>query len=518
MEETSKLETSGGLGAVGGVALAVVLFAVLFPLSRVDYLLFHSIVEIFAVLVAFGVFVITWNTRHIVSNPYLIVLGGPQLFVGAVLILHALAYQGMGVFVGHGYTAGLAAQLWIVARLLGAGAFLVAGISLWHPISRGAVFTAFGAVTFASLVAIFVFDWFPTMYVEGVGLTPVKIAAELVVVLMATGALVLIGRSGDFFEPRVRWLLTGSILAMIGAELAFTLYVDVYGFLNFFGHYLSLGSLIMLYLAIIDTALVRPYSLLFFELRRLQRAEHEIAETLQSAILTVPERVDSLEMGHAYVSATGTARVGGDFFDLFAPAPGLVAFLIGDVCGKGIKAAAQTMIVRTTMRSFAYRDADPSYVLGRSNAALSHQFDADKFATVVYGVLESATGRMRIASAGHPEPVLCGGQNAMCVEMPPNPPLTVVPDQQFEVASLSLEQNGTLILFTDGLTDAGWRDEPFGSVRVADFATRHADLSPAEIARRLMADVQAHARGALSDDVAIVVLRHCVQPHTTVTT
>jgi len=401
MERSSSPETPQALGAAAGATLAIVLFAVLFLLSRVDYLLFHAIVEIVAVLVAFGVFVITWNTRRIVANPYLTVLGVPQLFVGAVLILHALAYKGMGVFVGHGYTAELATQLWIVARILGAGAFVVAGISLSRPLRLGVVFGAFGVVTIASLAAIFL-GRFPAMYVDGVGLTPLKIAAEYLVVALAAASLALLARNRDSFEPRVGGLLAGSILAMIAAELAFTLYVDVYGFLNFLGHYLSLSSLVMLYLAIIDTALVRPYSLLFYELRQLQRAEHEIAETLQSAILTAPERIESIEMGHAYVSATGSARVGGDFFDLFAPAPGLVAFVVGDVCGKGIEAAASTTTVRTTLRSYAYVDPDPVSVLSRANATLSHHFTNDKFATVVYGVLETTTGSLRLASAGHP--------------------------------------------------------------------------------------------------------------------
>lgn len=101
----------------------------------------------------------------------------------------------------------------------------------------------------------------------------------------------------------------------------------------------------------------------------------------------------------------------------------------------------------------------------------------------------------------------CGGAEAVCVDIPCNPPLAVLPDHDFAAATMTLDVGGTLILFTDGLTDAGWRDEPFGAERVAEYAVRHRHSSPIEMARGLMSDVQAHARGALSDDVAIVVLR-----------
>jgi len=496
MEEDHPQDPPEGSDAARGLIVGAVLLAVLLPLSRSNYLLFHSLVEIVAVLVAFGIFVIAWNTRRIVLNPYLLILGVPQLFVGAVLLLHALAYKGMGVFAGYGADA--ATQLWIVARALAALAFLIAGISLRHPVRVISVLVAFGAVACVA----------PTMYVEGIGLTPLKVSAEYAVMLLAAVALWLLWRDRDRFEPRVARLLAASIVAMIAAELAFTLYVDVYGALNFIGHYLSLVSLMLVYVAVIATALVRPYSLLFFELKRREEAEREIADVLQSAILMAPERVDSLEVGHAYVSASGLARVGGDFYDLFAPAAGLVAFVVGDVCGKGIEAAASTTVVRTTLRSFAYDDPDPASVLRRSNDSLAHQFASDRFATVIYGVLESSTGLLRLASAGHPEPVLCRSATAACVDVPRNPPLSVAPDHDFETTEMRLHDGDTLILYTDGLPDAGWRSGSFGTERVVSHAHRTHAQRPADIAQGLLSAARLHAKDALSDDVAIVVLRY----------
>ena len=506
MNEPLTQEPINDMGMRGGLLIGVAVFAVLLPLSRINYLLFHALVETTAVVVAFGIFVIAWNTRRISSSTYLLVLGIPQLFVGAVLLLHMLSYKGMNVFVGYG--ANLPTQLWIVARLLAVAAFIVAGISLRRSVRLTSVFLAFGAVTAAALATIFIWGVFPAMYVEGTGLTPLKVIAEYVIVALTALALWLLWRDRDRFEPRVARLLAGAMLLIISAELAFTLYVDVYGALNFLGHYLTLACLMMVYAAIIQTALVQPFSLVFLELQRRVDAEHDIADRLQSAMLLAPSSVGCIEMGTAYVSAEGLARVGGDFYDLFKPDYGSVAFVVGDVCGKGIEAATSTTMVRTTLRSFAYGGAGPHEVLGRSNESLCHQFESDKFATVIYGVVESATGWLRMASAGHPDPILCRAGTVTGVVIPRNPPLSVVSGQDFEATELQLEDGDSLILFTDGLLDAGWRDEAFGSERVLAAAQCSAHLAPKEIADALMAEVQAHAGDALDDDVAIVVLRY----------
>jgi len=506
MDELLEQEPIDGLGMRGGLLVGAGVFAVLLPLSRINYLLFHSLVEITAVVVAFGIFVIAWNTRRISSSTYLLLLGIPQLFVGAVLMLHMLSYKGMNVFVGYG--ANLPTQLWIVARVLAVAAFLVAGVSLRHSIRPLSVFLAFGGVTAAALATIFIWDVFPVMFVEGVGLTPLKVVSEYAIVALTALALWLLWRDRDRFEPRVASLLAGAMLLIILAELAFTLYVDLYGALNFLGHYLALVGLMMIYSAIIQTALVRPFSIVFLELKRRVEAEHDIADKLQSAMLLAPPSVGCLEMGTAYVSAEGLARVGGDFYDLFKPVGGSVAFIVGDVCGKGIEAATSTTMVRTTLRSFAYGGAGPREVLGRSNESLCHQFANDKFATVIYGVVESATGMLRIASAGHPDPILCRASAATGVVIPRNPPLSVVPAHEFDATELQLEDGDSLILFTDGLLDAGWREEAFGSERVLAGVQCSSHLTPSEIADALMMAVETHAGDSLDDDVAIVVLRY----------
>jgi Membrane-associated sensor domain/Stage II sporulation protein E (SpoIIE) len=488
---------------VTGALFSVLAFAVLYPLSQLDFLLFHSLIEIFTVMVAFGIFVISWNTRRITGNRYLAVLGTGFLFVGLATTLHALAYKGMGVFQSAG--ANLPTQLWIVSRGFLAAAFILAGMTLWRDLSPGWTLAGFGAAFVVALSAVF-WGVFPAMYVDGAGLTPLKIGLEFVVMaLLAVSAyLVWIGRRR--FASHVSDTLMVAIGLMIATEFVFTTYVTVYDFPSFLAHYLALLAFSFVYLGIIDTALRQPYGLLFHELQERERAEHEIADTLQSAILTAPDQVASIQIGQAFVSATSSARVGGDFYDLFSTS-GLVAFVIGDVCGKGIAAAAATTMVRTTLRAFAYDDPDPAEVLRHTNEAVAQQLPDDRFVTVVYGVIDPSTGQSCAGSAGHPDPVLRDAAGSRFIELPSNPPLGVVTDRTFAVAEFRVDPKDTIVLFTDGLVDAGWHVGAFGMERIAAAVARMSP-EPNTIAAQLLSAAVDHAGASLSDDAAVVALQY----------
>jgi hypothetical protein len=484
--------------------LAAAAFAVLLPVSRLNYLLFHASVETVSLLVAFGIFVVAWYTRDFVENAYLAVLGSGFLTVGFVTMLHAFAYKGMGVFSGR--DADLATQLWIISRLLLAASFLLAVASFRVRLSPRWTLAGFSAATIGALATVWVWPVFPVMYVEGTGLTTLKVGLEYFVIALLAVSFALMWRERGRFAPRVSHTLLTAVGSMIVAELTFTLYAGVYDFANFLGHYFALVGSGLVFLALVDSALTRPFTLLFRELQERERSERRIAETLQTAILTVPESIASIEFGQAHVSATTNAKVGGDFYDLFTPQADLVAFVIGDMCGKGIGAAAATSMVRTTLRGFAYHDPSPAEVLWRANEALHHQMPHDRFATVLYGVIDVRTGVARVASAGHPAPVVCSENSAICLDVPTNPPLGVVPGFRFETAEIELASGDMLVMFTDGLLDAGRHEDAFGEERVADVVAT-LGTAPAALAPALLDAALSHARGRISDDMAVLALR-----------
>lgn len=106
---------SGVTGNWAIFTLWIVILAGLYIASRYNYLLFHSLAEIFSIFVACGIFVVAWNSRRFMDNNYLLFLGIAYLFIGGLDLAHTLAYKGMGIF--SGYDANLPTQLWISDRI-----------------------------------------------------------------------------------------------------------------------------------------------------------------------------------------------------------------------------------------------------------------------------------------------------------------------------------------------------------------------------------------------------------------
>jgi signal transduction histidine kinase/ActR/RegA family two-component response regulator len=256
------------------VLAALLVLAVLYAASLHNYLLFHSLAEVFSIVIAFGIFMVAWNTRRYTADHYLLLIGVAYLFIGALDFVHMLAYAGMNVFVGH--DANAATQLWIAARYMEALTFLAAPFMLDRQIRPAFYFVIYGALCAAVLLTIFYWPIFPACYrPEAGGLTPFKIISEYIIclLLLVSGALVMHHRAR--FDADFATLLLLSIAATVLAELAFTAYGSVFAFSNFIGHFLKIVSFYLLYKAVIETGLAKPYDLLFKNLSlELDAAKH----------------------------------------------------------------------------------------------------------------------------------------------------------------------------------------------------------------------------------------------------
>ncbi|MBI4329770.1 MAG: hypothetical protein HY673_00645 [Chloroflexi bacterium] len=255
------------------------LLAALYTSSLYSYVLFHSLAELFSVVVACGIFIVGWNSRRFLTNNYLLFLGIAYLFVAAIDTVHTLAYKGMGVFPG--YDANLPTQLWVAARYIESLSLLAAPLFIRRKLNAGPVFAAYVVVFALVLLSIFYRPVFPDAFVEGAGLTRFKVASEYVISAILLGAAGLLYRSRQRFDRRVWWMLEASILVTVAEEMAFTLYVDPYGFFNMIGHFLKIVSFYLIYKAIIETGLTAPYNLLFRDLK--QREETLASQAAQLA-------------------------------------------------------------------------------------------------------------------------------------------------------------------------------------------------------------------------------------------
>jgi len=252
------------------ILFGIMLFFGLYLTSLYSYLLFHSIAELFSVVVAIGIFILAWNSRRFLDNSYILFLGIAYLFIGTVDALHTLAYSGMGVF--KGYKTNLPTQLWIGARYIESLSLLIAPLFFGKKLNAHFIFFIYAAVFALLLGSIYHWGIFPACFVEGAGLTAFKKMSEFIISLIFVGAIWLLFRKRKKFELATFRLLVASIIITIASELAFTVYIHAYGFSNLIGHYFKIVSFILIYRAIIEVGLTRPYNLLFRELKESEES------------------------------------------------------------------------------------------------------------------------------------------------------------------------------------------------------------------------------------------------------
>jgi PAS domain S-box-containing protein len=171
----------------------------------------------------------------------------------------------MGVF--EGFDADLPTQLWISARYLESISFLIAPVLLRRKINYYLLLAIYALATFAIVVAIFWLRIFPHCFIEGQGLTPFKKVSEYIICMILSVALLYFYRMRSSFNSDVFSFIALSIITTIFAELAFTFYISVYGLSNLIGHIFKIISFYLLYKAIVETGIRKPFDLLWRELR-----------------------------------------------------------------------------------------------------------------------------------------------------------------------------------------------------------------------------------------------------------
>ncbi len=265
------------------VLFASATLLLLYMSSRIHYLLFHSIAEMFSIAIASAVFMISWNSRKLTSAPSLVYLGVAYLFIAILDLFHTLSYKGMAIFTDYDYYAN---QVWIAARYMESLTllFFFIFVGVRKRIPYGAVFLFYAALTGLILSAIFHWRIFPVCFVEGQGLTPFKKISEYIICLILAGALTAAHSNRGAFSHDVYRLLAGSILLTIGGELAFTFYISNYGFSNLVGHFLKIGSFYLIYKAIIETSLRSPFDVIF---RKLTESEQQYRNLFNMALVGI---------------------------------------------------------------------------------------------------------------------------------------------------------------------------------------------------------------------------------------
>lgn len=240
--------------------------------------------------------------------------------------------------------------------------------------------------------------------------------------------------------------------------------------------------------------------------RRLAQ-EHDIAEYLQKAMLPAIPRIPGVEIDVAYASATDATLVGGDFFDVIPLKRNRTALIVGDVCGKGLRAATRMAAVRHTLRAYAVLDPDPGEWLTMANESLASEAALSEFVTAALVVVDAGHRRLDYVLAGHPGPLLVSTRGVIELAGAHDLPLGVDRGQRYHTRTVEAADDSTLILFTDGLYEARSGTYLFGTERLAAAAGARAESPLAGSADRLVAEARAFSGGRLADDVVVLMAR-----------
>ncbi|MGK3936811.1 serine phosphatase RsbU (regulator of sigma subunit)/anti-sigma regulatory factor (Ser/Thr protein kinase) [Streptomyces canus] len=240
-------------------------------------------------------------------------------------------------------------------------------------------------------------------------------------------------------------------------------------------------------------------------LRASERRQRETAVTLQRSLLPQElEEPDDLRIAATYHPGGTEAAVGGDWYDVITLGGGRTALVIGDVMGRGVRAAAVMGQLRTAVRAYARLDLPPHEILQLLDG-LAMEIDANQIATCVYAIHDPNEGKLVYASAGH-LPILVRDESGVVLraDEPTGPPLGTG-GWMHASGSIPLGPGSTAVLYTDGLVERRNEDLDEG-IAALERALAGATGTPQVICDRLVRSAGVTAEH--DDDVAVMVLQH----------
>jgi serine phosphatase RsbU (regulator of sigma subunit) len=241
--------------------------------------------------------------------------------------------------------------------------------------------------------------------------------------------------------------------------------------------------------------------------RERQRLEQEIgiARDIQQALLPKNFR----DFPHLAVAGVNfpCLSVGGDYFDVFQIEEGRTAFLLADVSGKGLGAALLTTMLQGALSGMTL-GTDPARVFNHVNRFLCDHAEVGRYATMFFGILDDS-GKLEYINAGHPSPILMRGETAEEAFKEGSFPVGLVPEAEFSTTTLHLEPNDTLLLYSDGVTEAMDPDEQlYGTGRLRAVLMGKNEMALDDIQKTVLESVENFARGARqADDLTILLVR-----------
>lgn len=463
-------------------------FARLMSLDK--YLMWHNMLELGGTVVCFAIFLTAYHTYSRTKGLRLILLGSFLLSVGLLEIFHTLSFKGMPYFLAENLQSNRATTLWIISRLMASiGFFVISFIDLEKKstIHKQTIMLAAIIIAVSALIITTYYPGFiPQMYIDGVGLTPVKKLLEFFVAIVFLIAIVRFFKEYLQRNDPLLPLLCTALILNIFSELSFICYNQVYDVFNYIGHIYKAIS----YVFIFKVVFVRNVQLPYLKLTDAQKelkdyvdnldriVEHrtrqlkhmnrklmedlEYARDIQKAMLpTVLPDVKGLSFSTFYYPAE---RLSGDFYDIYRIDDRNIGMYICDVSGHGVPAAMLTVFLKQCIENRLETDlingrvSVPSEMLQSVYDSFNNtNFKDDVYIVLVYAILDTATFEMTYSSAGmNVAPLIIkkdGNAEEITIQGFPICKFKGIYDVQYKDTVMKLDKGDRILFYTDGLVE-----------------------------------------------------------------
>ncbi len=237
---------------------------------------------------------------------------------------------------------------------------------------------------------------------------------------------------------------------------------------------------------------------------RLLADQRTVAYELQHSLLpeTLPS-ISGIDVGVRYLAGDEGIDIGGDWYDLLALDDGRVLLVVGDVSGRGLRAATVMASLRYAIHAYAAQGDSPTAILTKLTKVLDLESDDGGFATVLCAAVDVAAHRMTIASAGHLPPLLISDAGTALVPIRPGVPVGVNGGVSYESVTVTVPPRATLLVYTDGLVERRGESLDVGFDRLRDTAAG----VDGSLEHLLTTIVDGLAEDGASDDTAVVGVR-----------
>ncbi len=239
--------------------------------------------------------------------------------------------------------------------------------------------------------------------------------------------------------------------------------------------------------------------------QRISDCERQDAQQLQARI--VPRRHVTAEGIELLGESTPAGVVGGDYFGVWQPTANSLHFCVADVSGKGTPGAMIAAMLYASLSTLSASNDSPDFILRRLETILRNQLGEGHYVTIFYGVIDLSSRILNFVNAGHCPPILRHADGSLQSLSSTRPVLGLILDSEFRSERLRLATGDRLLLYTDGVTEAGNdAGEEFGAERLTSLMERQSEQPLAEQFGSIMDSVRGHARGNFEDDATLLLI------------